>query len=274
MNLVKHVKVKAPALLVDLLAESTGLSKSGIKDCLIKGAVFLNRPGKKEQRIRRAKFSVRSKDRISIYYNESILKQIPPTPLCLYKGTEYSVWNKPSGLLSQGTQYGDHCSLLRIAEKTLSGEVKSIHLVHRLDRDACGIVLLAHNTVAAAAISDLFKRGKIEKRYCAVALGLVAQEGETFRIDTSLDNKNAITEISVLRHDTEKCQTILDINLLTGRYHQIRRHLSSIGHPLVGDRKYGNPQGEDLHLEAYMLSFYCPFSKSKHVFRLPEKRYS
>lgn len=274
MKFINHITVKETGTLVDLLAESTGLSKSVIKDCLTKGAVWLKRVGKKEQRVRRAKFSVRPKDRISIYYNEAILKQIPHEPQCLFSEKQYSVWNKPSGLLSQGTQYGDHCSLLRIAEKTLSNNAKSIHLVHRLDKDAQGIVLLAHDKLAAAAISELFKNGKIEKKYCAVATGLVGKVGNTFRIEEPLDNKKAITDISVVRHDGENCESVLDINLHTGRFHQIRRHLQSIGHPLLGDRKYDGKTSDELHLQAYLLSFKCPFTGKKLVFKLPVKKYS
>lgn len=268
MKFVRHINLQQEGFAADVLSSSTGLSKSIIKDCLNKGAVWLNRSGKKEQRIRKAKFRVLVADRLSLYFDDTILNQPAPEPHLIFGDENYSIWNKPAGLLSQGTHYGDYCSLLRFAEKTIANNLTA-HLIHRLDREARGLVLLAHNKTAAARFSELFRTGKIEKRYEAVAEGLLGKESEILHIEESLDGKSASTIISVLVHDEEKLLSTLDINLQTGRYHQIRRHLSGIGHPLVGDLRYGGKKHTDgLMLQAYKLSFVCPFGRKKRCFSL------
>lgn len=269
MKFTKHIVVEQAGSAADLLSVATGLSKTVLKDCLNKGAVWLNRAGKKQQRIRKAKFTLLPGDRLSLYYDEAILNQPVPEPQCLATEKHYSIWNKPAGLLSQGTKYGDHCSLLRFAEKADAGRYPAIHLVHRLDREAQGLVLLAHDRVAAAAFSALFRNGEIEKRYEAVAVGLLHSENTPLRIDQPLDGKAAGTLVTIVHHDEQLQQTALDIQLLTGRYHQIRRHLSGIGHPLVGDLRYGGKRNaEGLKLKAYSLSFICPFTKKRRHFSL------
>lgn len=266
---VKHLTVTQQGIAAELLSAATGLSKSAVKDCLNKGAVWLIRRGRKEQRLRRATFTVMADDRLSLYYDEAILSQPVQEPQCLFSDEQYSIWNKPAGMLSQGTRYGDHCSLLRFAQKAAVGKVV-IHLVHRLDREAQGLVLLAHNSSAAAKFSALFRTGGMEKRYKAVVEGLLGRENETIRIEAPLDSKSATTLVTVIQHDKALLRSHLDINLRTGRYHQIRRHLSDLGYPLVGDLRYGgakNPEG--LQLKAYSLSFSCPFTGKKRDFRLP-----
>lgn len=268
MKFSRHIVVEQAEAAADLLSVATGLSKTTVKDCLNKGAVWLNRTGKKQQRIRKAKFMLLAGDRLSLYYDEAILNQPVPEPQCIAIEKEYSIWNKPAGLLSQGTKYGDHCSLLRFAEKAGVG-TSAVHLVHRLDREAQGLVLLAHTSVAAAEFSALFRNGKIEKRYEAVVHGLLYSDNDILHIDQPLDGKPAGTVVTIVQHDEQLRQTSLDILLLTGRYHQIRRHLSGIGHPLVGDLRYGGKRNaEGLKLKAYSLSFLCPFSRKKRHFSL------
>lgn len=267
MKVVQHFTVVQEGAAVDLIHDRTALSKSAIKDCLNKGGVWLSRRSKKEQRIRKAKLILQSQDKVSIYYDDTILQLPVPEPTVLFTCKQYSIWNKPAGLLSQGTRYGDHCSLMRFSQK--EGGIVTPFLVHRLDREASGLVLLAHSSASAAKFSELFREGRIEKRYQAVALGIIAREQDTFLIDDPLDGKSASTTVTVIRQDRELQQTVLDISLHTGRYHQIRRHLSQLGHPLVGDTRYGagkDPGG--LHLTAYSLAFFCPFTKNNRRFTL------
>ncbi len=144
--------------------------------------------------------------------------------------------------------------------------------MHRLDREARGLVLLAHGRAAAAAFSKLFRTGGVEKRYRAVVHGLVGSCGETRTLDAELDGKSAQTLVTVSDLDVEGGKSTLDILLLTGRYHQIRRHLSAIGHPLVGDDRYGPPNRDrqPLQLTAYELAFRCPFSGRDRRFTLED----
>jgi tRNA pseudouridine32 synthase / 23S rRNA pseudouridine746 synthase len=246
----------------DLLSSSTGLAKVRIKEAMTKGAVWLKRPGQKEQRIRKATSPLLPGDQVELYYDPKVLSLAPPTPRLIAEEKHYSVWYKPANLLTQGTRYGDHCSLIRCAEKFFKYR-KDIRLVHRLDREAFGLVLLAHTRQGAAALSDLFRKGEIEKRYRAEVHGKIGSKGETMTLSSPLDGKEAITIITVTAHSPESDSSSIDILLRTGRFHQIRRHLSLTGHPIIGDPRYGIKgiiSNSPLQLCAYSLQFTCPFT--------------
>ena len=80
---------------------------------MIKGAVWLKRPGQKEQRIRKATSPLLAGDQVELYYDPQVLAMTPPAPRLIAEEKHYSAWYKPATLLTQGTRYGDHCSLLR-----------------------------------------------------------------------------------------------------------------------------------------------------------------
>src|SRR5690606_33637419 len=137
-------------------------------DAMLKGAVWLTR-GKHQKRIRRATFVGQTGDKLSLHYDAELLRRVPPTPQLLADEKRYSIWLKPAGLLAQGTMEGDHCSLLRLCEQQLQREV---YLVHRLDREAAGLMLIAHDGKSAAAFSQLFAAAKTEllqKQYVVLA---------------------------------------------------------------------------------------------------------
>lgn len=257
--------VTETTLLIDLLASHCDASKSSLKDCLTKGGVWRKGTGRKELRVRRAKAQVTKGDIVRVCYDDTILKRTPPPVQPLVANNHYSIWNKPALLLSQGSRFGDHCSLLRIAERTL--KTHTPYLVHRLDREACGLVMLAHGKKAAGKFSELFKKRKVIKRYQAVVQGLLAAPGEEGCITEPLDGKSALTQYHVLHQRNNR--TAIQIEIKTGRYHQIRKHFSGIGHPLVGDSRYGSHEhGVDLHLAASELSFRCPFSNTERIYTL------
>ena len=270
MRFIRHYQVESSAPIADLLAAKAKMSKASIKDCLEKGCVWVLRQGNGERRVRKGKFVVRENDRISIYYDESVLQQIPPLPTCLYNEGRYSIWDKPAMLLSQGSRFGDHCSLLRFVEKAQGGE-KNAYLIHRLDREARGLLLFAHDREAAGLFSQMFQNRQVEKRYRVIAHGILAQPGEQVVLSNDLDGKSARTEIEVLSHDHLASTSELDVCIKTGRLHQIRRHLQKIGHPLVGDSRYGTKNtlcNIPLQLTAYRISFICPISHKYTSFTL------
>ena len=149
-----------------------------------------------------------------------------------------------------------------------------LHPVHRLDKAVSGLVLFARTSKALSRLQVLMRERKIEKIYHALVEGkLPQQKGRlvhhlihgSFRAEVSKEGKESILEYRVLKF--EKGITLLEINLITGRYHQIRAQLSAIGCPVVGDTKYGSkkswPHGIALHHSE--LRFEHPVTKEPLV---------
>ena len=229
-----------------------------------KGAVWWVRPGRKRQRLRRAGQQVKSGQCLEIYYDPNILSQPDAQAVCLDDQKNYSVWVKPAGVTTQGTLYGDHCSLLRHVEIAFRLQRPSFP-VHRLDREAAGINLIAHSKNAAAALSTLFQQRRVKKGYRVQVRGDLKQEKNSGLIELPLDGKKSLTEFRIISYDRETNVTDLKVFIHTGRKHQIRRHLSMIGHPVMGDPRYGkgNKNRSGLKLAATILEFKCPYRKKE-----------
>ena len=251
----------------DFLAALTSLSKSRIKDAMTKGAVWLKRQQSKQRRLRRATAELKPGDILSIYYDEALLSIAPPRADLISDQKRFSVWFKPAGLMSQGTKYGDHCSLLRQAELFFKPK-RNAYLIQRLDREASGLVLLAHDRIAAGRLSRLFQTRKVIKKYTARVQGDLSETRLQGRIDLKLEGQTAETQFSVDGYDPVTRTSKVQIVMRTGRKHQIRRHFEMIGHPVMGDPRYGqgNKNKEGLQLFATALEFECPFKKKKLVF--------
>jgi tRNA pseudouridine32 synthase/23S rRNA pseudouridine746 synthase len=246
------------ALLINVLADATSLSKQALKSALDKGCVWL-KTGKKTNRVRRVKKSLKVGDEVFIYFNEKILLATPTKPELLLDKKDYSIWLKPAGVFAQGSKWGDHCALTRLVEKSLD---RQTFLVHRLDRATSGIMMVAHTKRAARELSKLFAQRKIHKTYLAIIEGDFNHK--TLTINDEVDNKHAISHVILLRATGNK--SLLKIDIETGRKHQIRKHLSGIDCPIIGDRLYGNADKnypEDLQLQAIHLKFNCPISNNK-----------
>ena len=258
-QLFKHLITKTNESPLDVLARISTLPKLRIKDAMAKGAVWLKR-GSKTKRVRRSTYALSIGDELSLYYNPQVLALIPPQPQLLADEKHYSIWLKPAGLLAQGSQEGDHCALLRIVELQLKHEV---FLVHRLDREAAGLMLIAHTGKAAAALSALFAAEesltKIKKIYQVEVLGHLPEHGE---ITLSIDGKNAVSRYNLLHYDTLTNHSSATVQLITGRKHQIRRHFADSGFPVLGDPQYGsnNKDPRGLQLFAVQLAFTCPLT--------------
>lgn len=263
----QHIKVATDnQLAIDCLASHTDLSKQKLKEAMNKGCVWLT-VGKKTQRIRRAKKALKCGQSLHIYYDEKILSAEPPEPQLLADEGDYSVWNKPSGLLSQGSKWGDHCTITRWAEQHLTPQRNSF-VVHRLDRAASGIILVAHSKAAASKLSQLFATREITKTYHAVIEG-IWPHCEQHTIAEPIDGKPSISHVNFISSDKVNNSSMLQITIETGRKHQIRRHLSEFGYPIIGDRLYGSTKLDDnLKLMAVSLTFICPFSQSNKQYQL------
>jgi tRNA pseudouridine32 synthase / 23S rRNA pseudouridine746 synthase len=211
-----------PQTACDFLARHSALPKGRIKDAMNKGAVWLQRQKGGVHRIRRATAAVRPGDVLSIYYHAKLLARTPPRAECLHDRRRYSVWFKPAGLMTQGTRYGDHCALLRQVELAFKLKRK-VYLVHRLDREASGLVLIAHDHEAAGRLSRLFQTRQIVKRYRAQVRGNPPQETLPAIIDLPLDGKHAVSEYTVMGFDPESNTAKVD-----------ERVINVISHPLAG----------------------------------------
>jgi tRNA pseudouridine32 synthase/23S rRNA pseudouridine746 synthase len=254
---------------VDLLQAASGLSKQRIKLAMTQGAVWITR-GSNTQRLRRVKRVLQVGDEIHLYYDAKILAEIPPEPTLIADLGAYSVWDKPCGLRSQGSKWGDHCTLVRWAERHLQPE-RSAFTVHRLDRAANGLMLVAHTKSMTAALSALFKKREVGKCYRALVSGDMSDRSYPLRVELLIDEKEAISHISLLHVNNDGSRSLVDVRIETGRKHQIRRHLAELGHPIVGDRLYGTGKedGVDLQLRAYLLAFRCPVQDKRVEYRLP-----
>lgn len=263
MRTIVDLTLKKPQIAVDALSDATGLSKQRIKDAMAKGACRWTHKGK-QVRLRKAKREVKAGTRLQLFYDDIVLaRKAEPAELLTDFGN-YSVWFKPHGLLAQGSQWGDHCSLLRVAEVQTG---KPCFLVHRLDADAAGLMLIAHDSKAAAALSECFAGRTLRKVYHARVCGNL--EAQALTIDTPVDDRDAISHVTTLASDASGASTVVEVIIETGRKHQIRQHLAGLGHPIVGDRLYGKPDTLPLQLIAVELEFSCPLTRKNRLLRLP-----
>jgi len=250
----------------DFIAESSGVSKQKVKDAMSKGAVWLKRHNKPRRRLRRAKEVLQNRDKLELYYDETLLARKPEGAICLHDANSYSIWFKPAGVVAQGNDWCDHLSIQRIAEQTLEPK-RTAFVVHRLDRETAGLILIAHSQGIAANISEQFQKRTVTKHYLCQALGETPATGG---INTKLDGKAASTLYKRLSYDANSNTSWLDVEILTGRTHQIRRHLETIKHPVMGDPKYGrgNKNKQGLQLYAVKLAFTCPTTRELKTFEL------
>ncbi len=261
---------------LDLLSVHTGLSRQKIKQAMQKGCVWLEK-GNYTQRLRRAKKGLSHGDVLHCYYDPDILKNTPPTATLVSDEGDYSIWIKPSGMFSQGSKWGDHCTIYRWAEKNLKPE-RPAFIVHRLDRAASGLIILAHKKKIAAKFAKMFREHRIDKQYDVTVEGdfhvVLSAKQEIKTISRTLDGKPAVSHVRFIHYNEKENHSILEVHIETGRKHQIRRHLASLNFPVVGDRLYGTneyassgKQVLNLQLKAQSLSFDCPVTGVKKSFK-------
>lgn len=170
----------------------------------------------------------------------------------IYEDENLFVINKPYGLPVQGGS-GIKVSIADII-KQISHEKESYKLVHRLDKETTGVLIIAKNIEYANELKNIFKNKKdIKKNYLALVYGNLKNKSgnidypllkkyengtEKVYVDKEL-GKEAVTKYRVLKYYEKYDMSLVDIEILTGRTHQIRVHFKEIGHPIVGDYKYG-----------------------------------
>lgn len=208
-------------------------------------------------------------------------KFLPHGLVILHEDHDVLVVDKPAGLLTMGTDSDKtrtaYFFLTDYVRKGYSKSRNRIFIVHRLDRETSGIVIFAKNGEAKFRLQDQWKDTK--KKYLAVVHGQCAKTSGTittylaenkahivYSTSDRAKGKLSSTGYKVLRQT--KDFALLELDLLTGRKHQIRVHLAGIGHPVVGDRQYGkeNRDHTRLALHARSISFNHPFSGQRVTF--------
>ncbi len=206
-------------------------------------------------------------------------KFLPYGVKVLFDDASVVVIQKPAGLLSVATElekeFTAHNSLKQYYRN------RTVHVVHRLDQDTSGLMIFALNEKAYTHFKKLFETHDIQRRYCAIAEGhfdscegtwdsyLFDDNNYMVRPTTNKElGKRAITHYHVL--GTSKRNSWLDITLETGRKNQIRAQAKDVGHPLVGDKKYGATTiTKRLYLHAYQLKFEHPDTNKVMTFSAP-----
>jgi RluA family pseudouridine synthase len=206
---------------------------------------------------------------------------LPKGLVIIYEDGDILVVDKPPGLLTMGTdREKERTAYFMLTDYVRKGNYKSkkrIFIVHRLDRDTSGILIFAKTEEAKLRLQSQWKDTK--KKYLAVVHGTCEKSEETIttylaentahRVYSTSDTtkgRQAQTAYKVLKQT--KDLALLEVDLLTGRKHQIRVHLADIGHPVVGDRRYGS--GKEPHkrlaLHALSISFTHPASGRQVTF--------
>ncbi|MFH1299175.1 MAG: RluA family pseudouridine synthase [Patescibacteria group bacterium] len=209
----------------------------------------------------------------------------------VHEDKDYLIINKPAGMVvhpAPGHKEGTlvNAILHHLKGKTSKqGDAVRPGLLHRLDKDTSGVIVIAKNDSAHANFSKQMEERSIEKTYITLVHGIIDQKGiieapigrhhlkrQSMTVSTS--GKDAITEFKPVKAFPESDMTLLEVKIKTGRTHQIRVHLSKIGYPVVGDSKYGK-KSEELDrqfLHAKSIRFKGVDGKKKiYSGELPEK---
>ena len=265
------------------ISENTEYSRTAVQRLIEENKITVN--GKKEK----ASYKVQNGDKIEI--EEEPAKEIElkaqDIPLeILYEDNDIIVVNKPKGMVvhpangnPDGTLVNAIMSICKDSLSGIGGEIRP-GIVHRLDKNTSGAIIIAKNDKAHINLSEQLKNHEINKTYIALVRGIVKENNATInmpigrskkdrkKMDVDKNGKEAITHFKVLRR--YKDCTLLEINIETGRTHQIRVHLSHIGYPIIGDEVYSNGknkwniEGQCLHAKS--LDFKHPITeKEMHI---------
>ena len=199
----------------------------------------------------------------------------------LYEDNHVIVCVKPFNILSQSDATGDIDMLSLIKEYIKKKYNKKgnvyLGLVHRLDRPVGGVMVFARTSKSASRLNDAIKNHLFSKKYLAVVHGILKKDGkftdyllkdEKGNTIVTEKKKGKYSELSykVLSVNMQKKLTLVEVNLITGRHHQIRVQFASRGYPLYGDKRYGNDLDKQISLWAYSLSFLHPTTKEMKKF--------
>lgn len=232
-----------------------GLSRRRAKAIVDMGGAYVNK-----KRVRIASKTVGKGDRIDVEYNEKLFEpgkkealSLKPEDI-LYFENDIIIINKPAGLPSQATRDQAVLHVIPLLEKLLGemGHKKmDLQLVHRLDKDTTGALVIATNKDTMTFLTDQFRQHTIQKTYHAIAWGVVEKAFEMKCMLSAIQpnsgkvkvvksgGKSSQTYFEVLKAWPQHRVSLVSCRPITGRSHQIRVHLDEAGHPIVGDKVYG-----------------------------------
>ncbi len=210
-------------------------------------------------------------------------KDLKTKPKIVFEDNHLLVINKKAGELAQGDETGDVPLIDSLKEFIKIRDQKPgnvfLGLVHRLDRPTSGILVFAKTGKALARMNEMFKTREVQKAYWAIVEG--KPESQSGRLEHYLKKNPKNNKVTVYTKPTQEAKlaileykvlgdldnySLLEVDLFTGRSHQIRSQLSFIGHPIKGDLKYGakrsNPDGS-ISLHARKISFIHPVKKEE-----------
>ncbi|HXJ20291.1 MAG TPA: RluA family pseudouridine synthase, partial [Polyangia bacterium] len=162
--------------------------------------------------------------------------RLPPHTVA-FEDEDILVVDKPAGLLTAPTPESDRNNLVSLLERR-AGSSGRIFVVHRIDLETSGLLVFAKNDDANRALSERFRTHDLERAYLAAVAGRFPDRVK--RIDRPVGGRAAVTHVSV-QERLGPDATMLSCRLETGRTHQIRLHARAVGHPVLGDDKYGAP---------------------------------
>jgi 23S rRNA pseudouridine1911/1915/1917 synthase len=182
------------------------------------------------------------------------------------------VIHKPAGILVSGNSFKTITNALaqNIQQSSLP-DATVPQPVHRLDYATTGLLLIGKTSSSIRILNRMFEEKKIEKTYYAITIGEMANQGKiTSEIEGKKSQSNFILLESVISKRFRKLN-LVKLKPHTGRKHQLRKHVSSIGNPILGDTAYGIEnlilKGKGLYLHAYSLSFIHPFTNENVYFK-------
>ena len=248
-----------------ITSKSSNISRVMVQKLIESGNITVNSKKKKTS------YKVQIGDIIEINIPKPRNAKIKPEDIpieIVYEDDDIVVVNKPKGMVvhpANGNPNGTLVNAVMAACKgTLSGIGGEIRpgIVHRLDKDTSGLLIIAKNDKAHINMSNQIKNREVRKKYIALVRGIVNEDEATInmpigrstkdrkKMSVRKDGKEAITHFRVIKRYNK--YTLLEIKIDTGRTHQIRVHMAEIGHPVVGDMVYSNGKNE-FGIEGQML---------------------